>query len=423
MYGLLVVVGAGVVAATEAPSTDALRLEVQRLVRQLDALALAQREAAEAALIGLGPEVLPLLPEPTERTPAEVRFRLQRVRQTLYQAAARAALESSRVSLRLAEEPLSKALRAMQEQTGNRIVDARARFCQDLTDPPVSVELDSVPFWSALDQVVDAAGLAIYPFADERAIWVVARGEGELPRCGRAYYAGPFRIEPSRIEALRDLRQQASASLRLTLQVAWEPRLLPITLKLALGKIEAWDDSGEAIGVRGPDTELEAPTQPDTAAVEMPIPFLLPPRHVRQIARLRGVLGTMVAGKVETFRFTEIGREAAQRIAQATVALLPARRSGEAWELRVVVRLDEAGDALASHRGWIYQNQCRLEKPGAEPLRPERFETFRHTASEVGVAYFFALEGDLAGWTLVYQTPGMVFRHEFPFELTGIDLP
>ena len=76
-------------AATDAG--DELRLQVRRLVRELDDVQRTTREAAEHSLIELGPPVLDLLPAPGRDTSAEVKVRLERVRKALESAVAEAA--------------------------------------------------------------------------------------------------------------------------------------------------------------------------------------------------------------------------------------------------------------------------------------------------------------------------------------------
>src|SRR5262245_23670914 len=83
-----------------APAADAeLAKKVTALVKQLDSNQQAQREAAEKELVALGPDVLPLLPALTPRTPAEVRNRLTRVRNALVKAEVEAATKPATVSL------------------------------------------------------------------------------------------------------------------------------------------------------------------------------------------------------------------------------------------------------------------------------------------------------------------------------------
>src|SRR5574340_912747 len=99
MGAWIVLVGSIWLGQANAPADEALKLEVRRLVRQLDAAQLAQREAAEAALVKLGPKVVDLLPGASERTSAEVLQRLGRVRQQLQRSAAEAAVQPAKITL------------------------------------------------------------------------------------------------------------------------------------------------------------------------------------------------------------------------------------------------------------------------------------------------------------------------------------
>ena len=132
-----------------APADHDLNSDIRRLVRQLDASQLAQREAAEAELVKRGPAILDLLPPPSDRQSAEVRQRLGRVRQKLQQLAAEAAARASTITLHADAMRLSKILAEFQRQSGNAIVDAREKFGQAVTDPALKVNFDKTPFWQA----------------------------------------------------------------------------------------------------------------------------------------------------------------------------------------------------------------------------------------------------------------------------------
>ena len=55
-----------------------------------------------------------------------------------------------------------------------------------IPDPEISVGFHNVPFWTALDAVLDQAQLSIYPYGQPRALQIVPRGPTALPRTGRA---------------------------------------------------------------------------------------------------------------------------------------------------------------------------------------------------------------------------------------------
>src|SRR5438105_778409 len=74
-------------SADSSPADESVAKKVLALVGQIEKSdELAKREAAEKELIALGPEILPLLPTMTARTPAEVKNRVGRVRNALVKA-------------------------------------------------------------------------------------------------------------------------------------------------------------------------------------------------------------------------------------------------------------------------------------------------------------------------------------------------
>jgi PAS domain-containing protein len=423
MFGAFLVVS-GILLGQTAPTPPAaeLKLEVRRLVRQLNAPRLADRNAAEERLLGLGPAVLEHLPTAAENTPAEVEQRVARVRQVLQQKLARSAAQASTVTLR-GNLPLSDIIAALEEQTGNTIVGMQG-FNPRALDLTLEVALDQTPFWQALDQVADQANLTVYNYGPEKAVTLRPRVEGLVPRVGRACYQGPFRFEPSQIEAVRNLRAPTQQSLNLTLEVAWEPKLSPISLLLPMDRIEAVDENGNRLTVDGQLAELEVPVTADAMASELRIPLVLPPRSVKQIARLKGAMTALLPGKIETFRFKDLeqAKEVEQRIAGVTVMLEGARKNNEVWEVRIRVRFDDAGQALQSHRNWIFDNEVSLQDPDGKSITWGSYETTRQTENEVGLAYLFSVES-LKGFTLLYKTPGVILTTEIPYEIKDVPLP
>jgi len=425
MIHCLLLVSSLLAGQVATPAGEELESDVRRLVRQLDAAQLAQREAAEAELLKRGPAILDLLPPPSDRRSAEVRQRLGRVRQKLQQQAADNAARSSTITLHADAMPLSKILAELRRQSGNTIVDHREKSGQPAADPTLKVSFDKTPFWQALDQVLDQAGLTVYPFAERAAINVVAMpGEKPTARKGRACYSGPFRFEPISVLARRDLRQGES-SLVLNVETAWEPRLRIIGLTQRMADVKAIDERGNSLPVADAEAQLEIPTSGDAAAVKLDLPLQLPSRDVRRIASLKGKLQAMIPGKIETFRFDKLAKakNVEKRIAGVTVTLEQVSKNNEAWEVRMLVRFDDAGDALASHRTWIFNNDAHLEGPDGKPIAYDTFETTSQEKNEVGIAYLFNTDQPLAKLTFVYKTPGTIVNSSFDYELKDIDLP
>ena len=297
MFAPLLLIGSLLTGQVQAADQDALKVEVRQLVRQLNDDSKATRDAAEQKLVAKGPQVLELLPAVKESTPAEVKERLDRIRHQLQHMAAESATRASLITLQSPGMKLSQILAAIQKQSGNQIIDTRRQHGQPADDPELKVNFDKVPFWKALDEILDKAGLGVYAFGQQRAIHVVARQPQQAPRRSRASYSGPFRIEPVRLIASRDLRQPAGGALVLVVDVAWEPRLRPIGLKQRLADVVALDENGNSLAVDDRKAEVESLVQGDVTAVELEIPLILPPRRVRPDRQLQGQPPGHGAGK------------------------------------------------------------------------------------------------------------------------------
>jgi hypothetical protein len=407
---------------------DELAAKVKQLVGKqgLGHDELAKREAAEKALVELGPDVLPLLPTVTPRTPAEDKIRLQRVRTTLENAALSAATKPSMVTLS-GEMLFSEAISKISEQTGNKLFDYRERFNQEQADPKINVALDKVPFWKALDTVLDAAGLTIYNYDEEKgALAFTSRGDNAVPRVSSGSYSGLFRLEPTKIEATRDLKNSQMHALRFTVDALWEPRVRPIVVEVPLADVTAKDESGDEIGIDRSEGTLEIPVEGNGASVEIEFPLQAPERGVKSIASLKGKATAVVLGKIEAFEFADIdkAKSAEQERGGVTVIVENCRKNGDIYDVSMRVRFDRAANALQSHRGWIYDNECYMTDAKGRRVENAGLEATLLARNEVGMAYKFNLDGATpANCKFVYKTPAAIIRIPVEFEIKNIDLP
>lgn len=397
---------------------------VRQLVRQLEAPQRAQRESAEQELLKLGPSVLNLLPAPAEPTTGESAQRLERIRRKLQQVRAESHLEASRVELG-GTLSVSAMLEAIQQQTGNRISTERL----DPKSPALARSFDAnyrgAPFWPTLDDLLDRAGLAMYPFGEHGRIELVVRPETQVAERGdRVSYSGPFRFEAVALLAQRDLRDRGGSGLKLELELAWEPRLAPIHFAVPLAEVEAVDDLGRPVAVESRQATLEIPVGQGPIAKRLTLPLALPARDARTLARLHGSCHALVPGPLHTFRFGPLGKiPGEQRVAAVSVRLEEVAQSAERVLVRIGVRYDRAEGALASHRTWIFNNPARLEGPNNQAVSPESGTPTRQTATEFGIAYEFRLAGPLDSYTFVYQTPTAIFLQRLEYQFRDLPLP
>ena len=185
--------------------------------------------------------------------------------------------------------PLSEILRGIQEQSGNTIVDYRRQFGQPETDPKLTVSFDKTPFWPALDQLMDQAGLTLYPYGQQRAVGLVARRGGQEDRPRRPcelqravpLRAGVDRRPPRSAPAGGRVAGGDSRSGLGAAAADHQP-------DASHGRRAAVDERGEPLPVADREAQPEVPTSGEATAVKLELPLQLPPREVRQIASLQG---------------------------------------------------------------------------------------------------------------------------------------
>jgi hypothetical protein len=237
-----------------------------------------------------------------------------------------------------------------------------------------------------------------------------------------------LRAEAARLEEVADLRRPENRSLKLLVEVDWEPRLRPILVSQPLEGVKATAGGAPlAIDGRG---DVSAPVGDGPSAMSLEIPLATPPRSVAKIDAVEGQLKLLLPTDVEVFRFPFLSAQAVQqRKAQqhkgaVTVTLEEMRRSGDAWEVEVSARFDDPNLAIDSYLiGWLLDNKVTLTHEGRPPLVPTSLVQTRQTPKEVGVKYRFTVPGSLDGWSLDYASPTAVLEVPARYRLINLDLP
>jgi hypothetical protein len=429
---------AAAMAANEEETATALATKVGGLVKQLDSPRLADRDAAEKALVALGPEALDVLPRGESKLSAEVKQRLTRVRRQLEVAFSKSAAKASLITLADGEYRLSAVLAALTKQSGNPLVDGRAKGAngEPPADPQIRVGFDKTPFWQALDTTLDAAGVAL-DIRDAHAdvplqLVVVDRGPAENSRSKAALYRGPLRFAIVDSDVKRD-PDDSTGLLRVVMEAAWEPRLKPIALNLAARDVAAVDDKQRTLGAVSQDAQWATSSLGGQGAVRFTLPFMLPDSDANSVS-LKGRISALLAGAHVAFRFERLGEirsgstttsqaTTSQKMGDATVRLESFRRVSDKWIARFRVVYDNPQEAVQSHYDWLYASRAAIADGDArrEPI------DFDATAAEDGVmgTYIFnAKDTDKASEiTLVYTTPAVIMTVPFEFEFDRVAIP
>ena len=429
---LVITASAAEKSAVQAEADQQLARQLNRLVQQLNDDRAAERDAAEARLLELAGSTtadtdrfLELLPEENDQMPLAVRERLSRIRQHVEARVARAAVNGTKITLSASKMPLADVFAAIEKQTGNRFIDNREPDADRGPQTNITIDLRNEPFWPAVDRILDQAQVGIYAYGGDDALSIVARPEDDADRYGRASYSGPFRVDLLEIQAQRNLRQPARNSLKLQLEVAWEPRLRPIALSQPVADVDATTDARAHLAVKQPEAVVDVEVPGGTQAAEIILPFELPPRDAKQIATLRGKLRALVPGRQVKFRFDNLAEASgeSERRGGVQVTVDDVRKNNEVWEIHMRLALDEPNEALQSHRGWVFQNLSYLVGKDGEPIDNAGFETMRQSRNEVGIAYLFDLPDGIEGLAWVYETPAAIVELPVEYELKEIVLP
>ncbi len=427
--------------------------KVEKLVKALGGTSVARRSAAEEELLELGPGVLPFLPE-TVRSP-EAKMRLNRVRVALERQNVEDSLEAGSVSLRdFAEEgeiPVSQISEMLAEQTQNTVeFNLPEDAVLALPKTKTGEKVDEIPFWEFLDSFCDEFHLTPQSLPGKKGLKLVsslrtvARNAGENPR---VTYLKPFRLEPLKVTSSILLSNEKPSTI-LQLEMAWEPRILPVFAYLKLSEAEFFADGKPMMGLpkKMPATEYEIliGAEDVRALCELPISGSLIPAGAEKMT-LRGTFSAVACGTQKDFVFTELEEKlnrdfspVSHRTAAVLVTLSDLRSEMEQktedseetvsyFVATLRYRYEESHEAMESHRTWIYENDAELVFPNGERIASERSEMLRQTPNEIATDIYFPVSAellkDLSGCKLVFPRPCGIYEVEMPFELQEIPLP
>jgi hypothetical protein len=415
------------------PQADAKRVdEINQLVGRLNADRAPERDDAEKKLLELtgasaaqSDRVLEALPKDSDQMPLALRDRLARIRQQLEDRAAKISTAATTLTLSAKEMPLAEVIAAIEKQTGNRLINNSDQQGGEGRKVNASIELKNEQFWPALDKILDKVMLGAYPYSGKDTLSIVGRDPVDRPRFGHATYQGPFRLEVTDVQADRNLRQPKQTSLKLQLEVAWEPRLRPIAISQPVGDVNATTEEGTALAAsqQQPSFDVEVPA--GTQAAEISLSFDLPAREVKKIKTLHGKLHALVPGRQVKFRFTDLANATGKTHRQGgvQVTLDEVRKNNAVWEVHMSFALDEDNGALQSHRDWVLQNLSYMLDKAGKQIDNGGLETTRQTKSDVGVVYIFDLPEGLEGMTWVYETPAAIVELPIEYDIKDIELP
>jgi hypothetical protein len=319
------------------------------------------------------------------------------------------------------------------KKTGNVVRDRRGVK----GDPTLTLDLRGVTFWKALDAVASQAGASVSPYQPDSSVALVPKALHTVP----VSYDGIFRSAVRRLDLSRDLETGTRGGIA-HVEVAWEPRFLPLLLEVRSYALTfAPDAAGKKLQVKRQGTGMQ--DVHGRTAVEVELPFAAPERSSPAVALLKGeftVIGAPGLTPVRFDRLSPIGK-GGKRSAKATangVSIDLTRLTvldTDHWLVRVGVSYPPGGPRFESYQqlSWLIYNRIYLEKGGGKVRftpRPADERVRKQDDNHALIEYHFVQErgrtpklGRPGDWTLVYVAPERFVEATGSFAFKDMPLP
>lgn len=398
-----------------AADRESLRQKVEALAAQLDADKTDERDEAEKKLIELGLDALGYLPPVPEDASSEWLIRIERIRETLLSKNQLGFGEPSRITM-AGEMSGREALTQLATLSGNPVPLPRLPELEK----PITVAFDETPYWQAFDEILDQLELSIEP-EDGGTLQLTPRSPEMPQRSARANYTGGFRLEPIAISKSSDLYETPTHTATITMSLAWEPRWVPVAVRLQLQDLEVVCDNGERLS---PIEDEPLEFSPSGSQMVFSVDIAKPSRAAKEIAAWKGTMEILIPGKPVAMEFSELDQAANKKISMGdlTVVLVKARKNRDLHEILVDVSIKNEVNSETPW-GWIALTDGYLVDKEGKRIEHAGWSTTQVNARNIGLSYLFELENDLSEYRLVYRSPQSVEPRTIPYLLENIPLP
>jgi hypothetical protein len=314
--------------------------------------------------------------------------------------------------------PLKTVLTQLDQQTSNAVMDQ-----MDDPDPVLDLDLKQVTFWKALDAIADKAGARVDLHPREGGIALAKRHAGLHPPL--ISYSGLFRTTLNSISAKLDLETNARHYIG-SLEVAWEPHLLPLLLETRPRSLIVRDDAGRPIASDSSASSLAPVDGRTSLAFEVPLPPVA--RSVGKLSLVEGEFYAVAPTKMLAFTFDSLDQR--QNLTQEGVVCRISKvvTAEDHWSIEIALDYPEGNVKLDSYQSWVVNNEIHLEsKDGADKFPSSSYLLEESTSRHAVLTYNFndkeKIKRGLTEWKLVYRTPALVVKVPITFSFKDVPLP
>ena len=321
---------------------------------------------------------------------------------------------------------LSAALDELARQTSEAVADQIGD-----PDPQLNLDLENVPFWEALDALADKARARVDLHPREGRVALVGRPAGWHPP--PVSHSGLFRIALHDLTSKLDLETETRACTA-SVEVGWEPHLLPLLLETRPRSLTVHDDAGRVLPA-GTATSSLAPVDGRTS---LPFDVALPPvdRSVKTLSLVEGELYAVAPTKMLTFSFGSLGdlakappgdAQLQQTQEGVSCRIGKVTAEDERWSVEIILDYPDGNAKLDSYQSWVVNNEIALERADGDRFSTSTYLLEESTPRHAVLTYHFTdkerLKRGLAGWKLVYTTPALVVKVPIHFSFHDVPLP
>ncbi len=323
---------------------------------------------------------------------------------------------------------LSEALQQIQKQTGNPISDMREQLGADVTNPAFDLQIRDKPFFEAMAEVGRLAEVAMEFASGDGSIGIkpaMTAATNDKAPPPLVQYNGPFRVQLKQIGLTRDFDSPDTLA-TLQFEVAWEPRLRPMLLKLKADELKILDDRDKVVKPQMNNESDEIVVRPDNPMAEINLNLVAPDRAATKIKSLKVKAELTIPAGVKVFRFPSLAQEnVTVKQGDVSVTLQDTEVDEQTWKVHVELAYPGEGPAFESYQQGLFNNRIWLQR--ADGSKFEQNGGFNSTGGgggKLGFEYLFVdAPGKPADYQLVYETPSKVITIPLEFEFKDIPLP
>jgi hypothetical protein len=338
--------------------------------------------------------------------------------------------ESRSISVRESSIAVKKALEELSRQSGVVVRDDRG-----VKDDAISLDLDRVSFWQALDTIAARAKGRVVLGRDGVLSLGSSLPDGRVPPTS---YDGEFRTRVLRVTTARDL-DSGRGSCVFTLGLVWTPTLRPLYIDSLAHDVRLLDSKNKAVSPAEEGGSLAAVDGRSSFTVEVTAPAL--PRSEARVALLEGKLNAVVPSKFLAFRFDAdlatlkdaVADGAVRRLVQDEVVCRVERvvLDKERWSVRLALDYPPGGKELESFQAGslVVNNELVLASAdGKRSLAPAGYVIDSVSSRRAVVTYHFsdkpgARRGAAEQWKPRYSAPARIVEVPVHFRFRDVPLP